>query len=45
MGENVFQKRVKEIVTRDTVTLNADDTVHQGARIDGAESGLRLAGD
>ena len=44
MGENVFQKRVKEIVTRDTVTLNADDTVHQALELMG-RIGLRLAGD
>lgn len=28
MSESVYQKRVKDIVSKDTVTLNAGDTIH-----------------
>lgn len=35
MGENVYKKRVKEFVTRDTVTLNAEDTIHEALELMG----------
>ena len=35
MSESVFHKKVKDIVTRDTVTLNAVDTVHEALELMG----------
>ncbi len=35
MGENVYDKRVKEILTRDAVTLSAEDTVHEALALMG----------
>ena len=35
MSESVYKKRVKEFVTRDTVTLNAADTIHEALTLMG----------
>ena len=35
MGDSVYEKRVKEILTRDTVTLDAEDTVHEALTLMG----------
>lgn len=35
MGEEVYKKRVREFVTRDTVTLNAEDTIHEALELMG----------
>lgn len=35
MSESVYTKRVKEFVSRDTVTLNADDTIHEALELMG----------
>ena len=35
MSGSVYEKRVKDIMSRDTVTLNADDTVHEALTLMG----------
>ena len=35
MADNVYQKRVKEFITRDTVTLNAGDSIHEALELMG----------
>ena len=35
MGESVYERRVKEIVTRDTVTLDAGDSIHEALTLMG----------
>ena len=35
MGENVYDKRVKDIMSRDAVTLNAEDTIHEALKLMG----------
>ncbi len=35
MSESVYAKRVKEIMTRDTVSLNAEDTIHEALTLMG----------
>ena len=35
MSESVYKKRVKEFLSRDTVTLNADDTIHEALTLMG----------
>ncbi|MDB4539527.1 CBS domain-containing protein [Saprospiraceae bacterium] len=35
MGENVYDKRVKQILTRDAVTLSAEDTIHEALALMG----------
>jgi CBS-domain-containing membrane protein len=33
MGQSIYDKRVKEIVTQDAVTLTADDTIHEALEL------------
>ena len=35
MGENVYDKRVKDIMSRDLVTLSAEDTIHEALKLMG----------
>lgn len=35
MGESIYEKRVKDIMSRDLVTLNAEDTVHEALTLMG----------
>ena len=35
MGDSVYDKRVKEILTRDTVKLDAEDTIHEALTLMG----------
>ena len=35
MAQNIYDKRVKDIMSRDTVTLNAEDTVHEALTLMG----------
>ena len=35
MAQNIYDKRVKDVMSRDTVTLNAEDTVHEALTLMG----------
>ncbi len=35
MGENIYHKRVKDFMSRDTVTLNVEDTIHEALTLMG----------
>lgn len=35
MSDSVYSRRVKEVMTRDTVSLNADDTIHEALTLMG----------